>query len=151
MCSYSTNKLALPTSYQLVHASYPQKVCTIEANMQLSHKTCIPLKQRRYSCPLLISTACIAGKLLSLMKPRVRSSVCTSSVRYMNKNTWRHQWVLVLGMSACSLTLRLPVHIEVEERETRLVAYTQFFVEHLETMGLRGNCHLLHRKMKTEM
>lgn len=54
-------------------------------------------------------------------------------------------------MSACSLTLRLPVHIEVEKREARLVAYTQLFVEHLETVSLRGNCHLLHREMKTEM
>ena len=41
------------------------------------------------------------------------------------------------------LTLRVPVHVEVEEGEPRLVPHTQLLVEHLQTAGLSRDRHLL--------
>ena len=48
------------------------------------------------------------------------------------------------------LTLRVPVHVEVEEGEPRLVPHTQLLVEHLQTAGLSRDRHLLQGKRREQ-
>ena len=62
------------------------------------------MKQSTYSCPLLISTANMAGRLFRRMKPTVKSSSWTSSVQANVRDIYAH--VIYYGVCHSTCTFR---------------------------------------------
>ena len=105
-----------------------------------------------YSCPLLMSTAYRAGRLLSLTKPRVRSSSWTSSEWRRDRRHGVISHFVVHYMDTCIYMLYMYINVHEEEAEKSLFIANRFNHPHIHvhvcTPPARARTHT-HTHMHT--